>query len=88
MNTLPPNDGMTLVFAVFMGFAGAAPQDEMRNMGIDMQGLIDSGALELHYSEYGLGGGARYSGATPCTAAAAQPDASPEIWEGLKRLQH
>ena len=34
----------------------------MRSLGIDLRKRVDSGALELHYSEYGLGGGARYAG--------------------------
>ncbi|GBF88099.1 hypothetical protein Rsub_00811 [Raphidocelis subcapitata] len=38
--------------------------DEMRAFGVDLPALIDSGALELHYSEFGLGGGGAYAGAS------------------------
>jgi len=38
-------------------------QDEMRSVGVNLQQLINSGSIELHYSEFGLGGGGRYTGA-------------------------
>jgi hypothetical protein len=34
----------------------------MRSFGVDLAGMIDSGSLELHYSEFGLGGGGAYAG--------------------------
>lgn len=45
----------------------------MRALGIDLKAAIDAGRLELHYSEFGIGGGGRYSGgavaATPAEVA-------------------
>jgi hypothetical protein len=45
-------------------------KDEFRGLGIDLRALVNAGRLELHYSEIGLGGGARYSGDTPASSPA------------------
>lgn len=37
----------------------------MKALGVDLAGLINAGKLELHYSEFGIGGGGRYSGVCP-----------------------
>jgi hypothetical protein len=38
--------------------------DDMRSYGVDIAGLVNSGQLELQYSEFGIGGGNSYSGLT------------------------
>lgn len=43
------------------------PQDDFAALGVDLKGLIDSGALELHYSEFGVGGAGRETG-VPATS--------------------
>jgi hypothetical protein len=37
-------------------------QEDLSNLGIDLLGLINSGRLELHYSEFGVGGAGRDTG--------------------------
>jgi hypothetical protein len=39
-------------------------QDDLAAMNIDLTGLMNSGSIELHYSEFGVGGGSRDTGAS------------------------
>lgn len=45
--------------------------DSMKEFGVDVLSLLNSGKLELHYSEFGLGGGGNYAGNQPATTPAA-----------------
>lgn len=54
-------------FAIRLYAPGA--QDDLASVGVDLKGLIDAGALELHYSELGIGGAGRESGLPAATVA-------------------
>lgn len=42
-------------------------QDDLKAVGVDLKALIDAGALELHYSELGVGGAGRETGVPALT---------------------